>query len=76
MEQGERAARAPPLAGEFGVLARVVARQRHGRSVTRLSGTGQTSRMSRTFTALVRASHPEPAVAVTAVTALLAWGVG
>ena len=32
--------------------------------------------MSRTFTALVRASHPEPAVAVTAVTALLAWGVG
>lgn len=26
--------------------------------------------------ALVKASHPEPAVAVTAVTALLAWGVG
>jgi heme o synthase len=28
------------------------------------------------FAALVRACHPEPAVAVTAVTALLAWGVG
>jgi protoheme IX farnesyltransferase len=32
--------------------------------------------MSRWSRALVRASHPEPAVAVTAVTALLAWGVG
>ena len=32
--------------------------------------------MSWSFRALVRASHPEPAVAVTTVTALLAWGVG
>jgi len=32
--------------------------------------------MPRSFPALVRASHPEPAVAVTTVTALLAWGVG
>jgi 4-hydroxybenzoate polyprenyltransferase len=32
--------------------------------------------MSRTVLGLVRASHPEPAVAVTAVSGLLAWGVG
>ncbi|MDG4822451.1 UbiA family prenyltransferase [Asanoa sp. WMMD1127] len=32
--------------------------------------------MSWPIRALVRASHPEPAVAVTTVTALLAWGVG
>jgi len=32
--------------------------------------------MSRTVVGLLRASHPEPAVAVTTVTALLAWGVG
>ncbi|MFV2020591.1 UbiA family prenyltransferase [Micromonospora sp. LOL_023] len=32
--------------------------------------------MSRRVSALIKASHPEPAVAVTAVTALLAWGVG
>ena len=32
--------------------------------------------MSSSLRALVRASHPEPAVAVTTVTALLAWGVG
>lgn len=32
--------------------------------------------MSRHVSALIKASHPEPAVAVTAVTALLAWGVG
>lgn len=32
--------------------------------------------MSRRVSALIKASHPEPAVAVTAVAALLAWGVG
>ncbi|MEV4627889.1 UbiA family prenyltransferase [Micromonospora sp. NPDC049523] len=32
--------------------------------------------MSRMVLGLVRASHPEPAVAVTGVSALLAWGVG
>ncbi|MEV0393085.1 UbiA family prenyltransferase [Polymorphospora rubra] len=32
--------------------------------------------MSRTVLGLIRASHPEPAVAVTTVSALLAWGVG
>lgn len=32
--------------------------------------------MSRTVLGLVRASHPEPATAVTAVAGLLAWGVG
>ncbi|WFE22286.1 UbiA family prenyltransferase [Solwaraspora sp. WMMD937] len=32
--------------------------------------------MSRRVSALIKASHPEPAVAVTTVTALLAWGVG
>lgn len=32
--------------------------------------------MSRVVLGLIRASHPEPAVAVTAVSALLAWGVG
>jgi heme o synthase len=45
---------------------------------------GQTSGMSQSVSAgirgsiraLIRASHPEPAVAVTAVAALLAWGVG
>jgi 4-hydroxybenzoate polyprenyltransferase len=32
--------------------------------------------MSTTVSALLRASHPEPAAAVTAVAGLLAWGVG
>jgi protoheme IX farnesyltransferase len=32
--------------------------------------------MSRFLPALIKASHPEPAVAVTTVSALLAWGVG
>ncbi|MDG4768426.1 UbiA family prenyltransferase [Solwaraspora sp. WMMD406] len=32
--------------------------------------------MSRAVSGLLRASHPEPAVAVTVATALLAWGVG
>ncbi|MFY1634642.1 UbiA family prenyltransferase [Solwaraspora sp. WMMB335] len=32
--------------------------------------------MSCRVSGLLRASHPEPAVAVTAVTALLAWGIG
>ena len=49
-------------------------------SLTRLAGNGQTSPYVTVagcvVRALVQASHPEPAVAVTAVTALLAWGVG
>jgi 4-hydroxybenzoate polyprenyltransferase len=32
--------------------------------------------MSRVVLGLIRASHPEPAVAVTTVSALLAWGIG
>ncbi|WP_442792098.1 UbiA family prenyltransferase [Micromonospora sp. NBC_01796] len=45
-------------------------------SLARLAGNEQTSSMSRMVLGLVRASHPEPAVAVTGVSALLAWGVG
>ena len=39
----------------------------HGSSVARLAGNDQTSLMSRVVLGLVRASHPEPAVAVTTV---------
>jgi protoheme IX farnesyltransferase len=42
-------------------------------SLTRNPGSGHTCRM---LSALVRASHPEPAVAVTTVAALLAVGLG
>ncbi|MEU1680643.1 UbiA family prenyltransferase [Micromonospora zamorensis] len=45
-------------------------------SVARLLGNDQTSLMSSRVLGLVRASHPEPAAAVTAVSGLLAWGVG
>ncbi|MGW4462421.1 UbiA family prenyltransferase [Micromonospora sp. NPDC004704] len=45
-------------------------------SLARLAGNEQTSSMSQMVLGLVRASHPEPAVAVTGVSALLAWGVG
>ncbi|WTY52630.1 UbiA family prenyltransferase [Micromonospora sp. NBC_01412] len=45
-------------------------------SVARLDGNDQTSLMSTTVLGLVRASHPEPAVAVTVVAGLLAQGVG
>ncbi|MFI6758490.1 UbiA family prenyltransferase [Micromonospora sp. NPDC050417] len=47
-----------------------------GLSLARLAGNQQTSSMSRMVLGLVRASHPEPAFAVTGVAALLAWGVG
>jgi heme o synthase len=40
------------------------------------AGNDQTSHVPRTVLAMVRASHPEPAVAVTLVSGLLAWGVG
>ncbi|WP_074315070.1 UbiA family prenyltransferase [Micromonospora cremea] len=45
-------------------------------SVARLLGNDQTSLMSSRVLGLVRASHPEPAAAVTTVAGLLAWGVG
>jgi protoheme IX farnesyltransferase len=45
-------------------------------SLARLINNDQTSPVSRTVSALIRASHPEPAVAVTLVATLLAWGVG
>jgi heme o synthase len=45
-------------------------------SLARLAGNDQTSPVPRKVLAIVRASHPEPAVAVTLVSALLAWGVG
>ncbi|MFY1674772.1 UbiA family prenyltransferase [Plantactinospora sp. WMMB334] len=45
-------------------------------SLARPRGNNQTSHMSHVVLGLVRASHPEPAVAVTTVSALLAWGVG
>ncbi|MCG5458443.1 UbiA family prenyltransferase [Micromonospora sp. PSH03] len=45
-------------------------------SVARLLGNDQTSVMSSRVLGLVRASHPEPAAAVTTVAGLLAWGVG
>jgi protoheme IX farnesyltransferase len=45
-------------------------------SLARLAGNDQTSPVPRTVLAMVRASHPEPAVAVTLVSALLAWGAG
>jgi heme o synthase len=45
-------------------------------SLARLAGNDQTSHVPRTVLAMARASHPEPAVAVTLVSALLAWGVG
>ncbi|MBQ0979479.1 UbiA family prenyltransferase [Micromonospora sp. M61] len=44
--------------------------------MARLLGNDQTSLMSSRVLGLVRASHPEPAAAVTAVSGLLAWGVG
>ncbi|HEX5598687.1 MAG TPA: UbiA family prenyltransferase [Micromonosporaceae bacterium] len=56
--------------------------------MTRVVGYGQTAvvpqkasgvfdrRRQPAVTGLIRASHPEPAVAVTVVSALLAWGVG
>ncbi|WP_435871031.1 UbiA family prenyltransferase [Micromonospora musae] len=45
-------------------------------SVARLPGNIQTSLMSTSVLGLVRASHPEPAAAVTLVAGLLAVGVG
>ncbi|WP_425413169.1 UbiA family prenyltransferase [Micromonospora matsumotoense] len=45
-------------------------------SVARPAGNDQTSLMSRTVLGLVRASHPEPGLAVTTVAGLLAVGVG
>ncbi|WP_425412937.1 UbiA family prenyltransferase [Micromonospora nigra] len=45
-------------------------------SVARLPGNDQTSVMSSRVLGLVRASHPEPAAAVTTVAGLLAVGVG
>ncbi|WP_434090225.1 UbiA family prenyltransferase [Micromonospora avicenniae] len=45
-------------------------------SVARLTGNIQTSLMSTSVLGLVRASHPEPAAAVTLVAGLLAVGVG
>ncbi|WP_406106066.1 UbiA family prenyltransferase [Micromonospora globbae] len=45
-------------------------------SVARLPGNNQTSLMSTSVLGLVRASHPEPAAAVTVVAGLLAVGVG
>ncbi|PWU56508.1 hypothetical protein DLE60_26140, partial [Micromonospora globispora] len=44
--------------------------------MARLPGNSQTSLMSSSVLGLVRASHPEPAVAVTTVAGLLAWGAG
>ncbi|MFB9239964.1 UbiA family prenyltransferase [Plantactinospora siamensis] len=45
-------------------------------SVARLGSNGQTSHVPRRVWGLIRACHPEPAVAVTAVTVLLAAGAG
>ncbi|MGI5212990.1 UbiA family prenyltransferase [Plantactinospora sp. CA-290183] len=45
-------------------------------SLARSGDNDQTSPMSQVVLGLVRASHPEPALAVTTVSALLAWGIG
>jgi 4-hydroxybenzoate polyprenyltransferase len=86
MQHGERPGRPPPLPGQVVVTPKIIrgpGGHGHLKSVTRIIRTGQTHHVSQTppapvraLPALIRASHPEPALAVTAVAALLAVAVG
>ncbi|ABP56695.1 UbiA family prenyltransferase [Salinispora tropica] len=55
-------------------VARVLTRP--DRAGPAAGGTGPVAARTRPVVALLRASHPEPAAAVTTVAGLLAWGVG